>query len=598
MNGIDAAREIKAELGTPIVFISGYGDPEYIEAAKEIAPFGYVMKPFDERELYAFVEIALSRRKLELKLEKSYEQLEQTNLDLQSEIAARKKTETALQESQKLYRDIFEKNNAMKWLVNPSSGKIIDANPAACEFYQYSHEEITKLRLWDINIESEANVRKRLADASSGGNTEFMFKHRLASGEIRDVKVYTGALESGGKKLLHSIMIDMTERKQAEDKVREGEKKYRLLAENATDVIWTTDTNLNFTYVSPSVERLRGYTPEEAMAESVKENMSPESFDVAMDMFLEEVALLQQGNYLIGKTITHDFELTCKDGSTVWAEVSMRFLFENDSDFVGVLGISRDITQRRRAEDELTKHRDHLEDLVEERTTTLVQSNQLLQVEITERKRAEEQIKKNLKEKEVLLSEIHHRVKNNMQVIISLLRLQSAKIKDKKYSDMFKESVGRIRSMALVHETLYQSKDFENVDFNGYVKSIENQLIRSYTGSSDKIRLKREIEDIPVGLDNAIPCGLIVNELISNSLKHAFPKDREGEIKIVLRAINSDEIELTVSDDGIGIPAEIDIEKTESLGLQIVNILAENQLEGSIELDRDKGTAFRIRFKN
>ena len=234
MNGIDAAREIKAELGSPIVFISGYSDPEYIEAAKEIAPFGYVMKPFDEREVHAFIEIALSRRKLELELEKSYKQLEQTNLDLQSEIAARKKTETELQESRKLYRDIFEKNNAMKWLLDPSSGKIIDANPAACEFYQYSHEEITRLRLWDINIEGEANARKLLADANSNGNTEFTFKHRLASGEIRYVQVYTGALESGGKRLLHSIIIDITERKQAEDKVRKAYAEVEKKVEERT----------------------------------------------------------------------------------------------------------------------------------------------------------------------------------------------------------------------------------------------------------------------------------------------------------------------------------------------------------------------------
>ena len=234
MNGIDAAREIKAELGTPIVFISGYGDPEYIEAAKEIAPFGYVMKPFDEREVHAFVEIALSRRKLELELEKSREQLEQTNLDLQNEIAARKQTETELWESRKLYRDIFEKNNAIKWLLDPSSGKIIDANPAACEFYQYKHEEITKLRLWDINIESEADARKLLADASSDGNTEFTFKHRLASGEIRDVQVYTGALESGGKKLLHSIIIDITDRIRAEQSLKHAHHTLEARVESRT----------------------------------------------------------------------------------------------------------------------------------------------------------------------------------------------------------------------------------------------------------------------------------------------------------------------------------------------------------------------------
>ena len=154
-----------------------------------------------------------------------------------------------------------------------------------------------------------------------------------------------------------------------------------------------------------------------------------------------------------------------------------------------------------------------------------------------------------------------------------------------------------MKSVALIHETLYRSKNLANIDFNGYVKSIAKDLIRSYTVTPDKIRLNTKIEDVSLGLDNAIPCGLIINELISNSLKYAFPKDREGEINIVLREINSHEIELTVSDDGIGIPAEIDIRETESLGLQLVQLLAENQLDGKIEVDRDGGTAFRIRFE-
>jgi len=214
MNGIDAARVIKAESGTPIIFVTGYGDPEYIEAAKEIAPFGYVMKPFDEEEIHASVEIALSKRELELELKRAHERLESINLGLQEEIAARKRTERALRESEKLYRDIFEKNNAIKWVIDPSSGEIVDANPAACDFYQYSHEEITKLHVWDINILGEADLKKLVASAESAEKTEFTFKHRLASGEIRHVQVYTGTLETGGKKLLHSIIVDITDRQQ------------------------------------------------------------------------------------------------------------------------------------------------------------------------------------------------------------------------------------------------------------------------------------------------------------------------------------------------------------------------------------------------
>jgi len=214
----------------------------------------------------------------------------------------------------------------------------------------------------------------------------------------------------------------------------------------------------------------------------------------------------------------------------------------------------------------------------------------------SDRKHDEEQIRSSLKEKEILLGEIHHRVKNNMQIISSLLKLQSSKINDEKQVDIFKNAENRIRTMSLIHETLYQSKDFANVDFNGYVKSISNYLLRSYIVISGAIKLNLEIEDITLGLDHAIPCGLIINELVSNSLKHAFPKGREGEIKIALRTINDHEVELTVSDDGVGIPREIDMGNPETLGLELVQILAENQLDGTLELERDGGTEFRIRF--
>ena len=273
MSGIDAAGEIKRELGTPIVFLSGYGDPEYIEAAKDIAPFGYVIKPFDEREVHAFVEIALSRRKLELKLDKSHKQLEQTNHDLQREIGARKQTETELRESRKLYRDIFEKNNAIKWLLDPSSGEIIDVNPAACEFYQYTHEEITNLHVWDINAESKANVKALLSDASAHGNAEFTFKHRLASGEIRDVQVYTGTLESGGKKLLHSIIIDISDRIRAEESLRHAHDTLEMRVEDRTIELQNKTLELSETNTALKILLNHRENDKEELGEKVLSNV-------------------------------------------------------------------------------------------------------------------------------------------------------------------------------------------------------------------------------------------------------------------------------------------------------------------------------------
>jgi PAS domain S-box-containing protein len=217
--------------------------------------------------------------------------------------------------------------------------------------------------------------------------------------------------------------------------------------------------------------------------------------------------------------------------------------------------------------------------------------------DISERRLAEDQIKASLDEKEVLLKEIHHRVKNNMQVITSLLSLQSDIIKDQQHADMFRESQERIRAMALIHEKLYRFRDLARVDFNEYIKSLINSLFRSHGIDTGRIVMKVKVEDVSLGIDHAIPCGLVINELVSNSLKYAFPEDRKGEISVTLRPISEDEIELRVSDDGVGIPEDMDIGSTDSLGLELVTILTEDQLEGKINLDRTGGTTFRILFK-
>jgi two-component sensor histidine kinase/integral membrane sensor domain MASE1 len=239
---------------------------------------------------------------------------------------------------------------------------------------------------------------------------------------------------------------------------------------------------------------------------------------------------------------------------------------------------------------------DELEQRVVERTAELTEANEQRNLEIEERKRAEEQLKDSLIEKEMLLSEVHHRVKNNMQVIISLLRLQAKEIKDKKYAAMLEESRNRIESMALIHEKLYESKDFSNIDFSDYVNSLAGNLFRSYGMKVDRLKLNIEIKDVRLGLDNAVPCGLIINELVSNSIKHAFPEGSDGRIIVSLGLINENEIELIVSDDGIGLPQDVDIRASRTMGLQLVMILAEHQLKGKVEVQRANGTAYNIQF--
>jgi len=202
-----------------------------------------------------------------------------------------------------------------------------------------------------------------------------------------------------------------------------------------------------------------------------------------------------------------------------------------------------------------------------------------------------------LKEKEVLLKEIHHRVKNNMQVISSLLSLQSRYSKDERYIEMVKESQIRIKAIALIHEKLYCSKDLASIDFNDYIRSLVNDLFLSYKANTNKIELNVNIENVSLGIEAAIPCGLIVNELVSNSLKYAFPEGRDGEMRISLRLLDEGQYELIVSDNGIGMPKDIDFKNSGSLGLRLVTNFTERTLHGKIELKKLKGTEFQIIFK-
>ncbi|MBF0328651.1 MAG: response regulator [Nitrospirae bacterium] len=212
-----------------------------------------------------------------------------------------------------------------------------------------------------------------------------------------------------------------------------------------------------------------------------------------------------------------------------------------------------------------------------------------------EKKRADAEILRSLREKEVLLKEIHHRIKNNMQIISSLLDLQSNYITDKAALQVFKDGQNRIRSMALVHELLYRSQNMVHINFNDYIREISGHMFRFYGIDASRVRMSIDIGDVKFSLDTAVPFGLIVSELISNALKHAFPDAREGTINISLHE-RGENIELCFKDNGIGFPERLDFKNTESLGLHLVNSLVK-QLSGEISMNRTDGTGFNITFK-
>ena len=346
------------------------------------------------------------------------------------------------------------------------------------------------------------------------------------------------------------IVRDITERKQTEDGLRSSLSLLNATLESTADGILVVDRNGHITRWNQKFAD---------MWQISEEILSTHSDDQALNHVLHNLvqpdAFLAKVRELYGKPEASSVDLIDLTGGRIFERYSQPQRIGND--IIGRVWSFRDIT---------------------------------------ERKQAEEKIKKSLVEKEVLLREIHHRVKNNMQIISSLLGLTSGTIHEQKYIEMFRDSQDRINSMSLIHEKLYCSRDFVKIDFNEYLRELANSLFKSH-GITDLIELKIYIENVSLGIDHAIPCGLIINELFTNSLKYAFPGARRGEIKISLQLNDENMNELIVGDNGVGIPEDVDFRKTESLGLRLVTILVENQLNGKIDLDRSDGTEFKIKFR-
>jgi PAS domain S-box-containing protein len=213
----------------------------------------------------------------------------------------------------------------------------------------------------------------------------------------------------------------------------------------------------------------------------------------------------------------------------------------------------------------------------------------------TAQRQLEEDLRASLREKEVLLQEIHHRVKNNLQVISSVLSLQSDTLGEGEAIAAFQDAQARIHSMALIHEILYQSSNLAQVNLAAYTRRLAAELLRSYQVEPERLRLVVETDEVWLSAEKAVPCGLILNELVANCVKHAFPDGRSGTVRVTLRAEADAQVVLSVGDSGVGFPPGIDFRHTDSLGLQLIGLLTE-QLGGTLTLDRSEGTRFTIRF--
>ena len=329
--------------------------------------------------------------------------------------------------------------------------------------------------------------------------------------------------------------------------LKESEENFRAIAENSIDSILIAVEKGKHVYVNPKAVELTGYSKEELLNTHIEDIAHPDE----IVNLKERYDLRMAGKNILA---TYETRIVRKDNEIVPIEISAAKTIWKDQPAVMVQ--VRDITRR---------------------------------------KKIEREIKTSLEEKEMLLKEIHHRVKNNLMIISSLLNLQSSYIKDKTSQDIFKESQNRARSMALIHERLYQSTDLKSIDFGEYITSLATELFNTYEANLGLIKLKINAEDIFLDINTAIPLGLIVNELITNSITHAFPEGKIGEINVDFHPLDA-HYEFIVKDNGIGFPEDMDFENTDSFGLKIINSLT-NQIDGNIELNRNNGTEFKITFK-
>ena len=341
---------------------------------------------------------------------------------------------------------------------------------------------------------------------------------------------------------------DITDRTLAENALRESEARFRNLIELAPEAIFVQSEG-RFLYLNAAMVGLFGASkPEDLLGSEVMPRISPEYREAVRGRILAQRETLSPAPLM-------DQEYLRLDGTGVPVEttaVPIRF---------------------------------------EDREAHLVFVR-----DITARKRTEETIRAALKEKETLLREIHHRVKNNMQVISSLFNLQAEHIRDEDALRILREGQTRIRSMALIHEKLYQSPDLSKIEFASYIKTLATHLFQFYKIEAPQVRLETDLENVNLDLNSAVPCGLLINELISNALKHAFPGGRRGVVGIKLRRGEDGRVEIRIADDGVGFPRALDFQHASTFGLQIVNLLV-SQLEGTLSLDREKGTAFTVAFR-
>jgi PAS domain S-box-containing protein len=471
-------------------------------------------------------------------------------LGIARDITEEKRAEQALRESEKKYRNIFESLYDVYYRTD-REGMITEISPSVRRQAGYDPEEIIGHPVTDFYRDPSAREVFTQKLKENGSVNDYELQLLAKDGRVIEASVSSHVVfDDEGRPLgVEGVLRDISTRKQAENALRESETKYRSMVEHSIQGIFTIQ-DFRIVYANEALAHTMGYAVKEL------QSLPPEKLRALVHPEDQDLVWGRMKDRLEGKKVPsrYEFRAIRKDGVIIWAEmISSRIEYQGRPAVQGAV------------------------------------------IDITDRRQAEEQIKASLKEKEVMLREIHHRVKNNMQIILSLLRIQSRLVTDQKTREMFKQSQNRIRSMALIHEALYKSDDLANIDFSVYISRMATHLLSLYREEIGQVRIDQETQGILLNINKAIPCGLIISELISNALKHAFPDRKDGAVLIKMKRDKRGKYTLAVKDTGVGFPEKLDFQDAKTLGLQLVTDLV-SQLHGKIELQRKEGTEFTIKF--
>ncbi|OHD66996.1 MAG: hypothetical protein A2176_16105 [Spirochaetes bacterium RBG_13_51_14] len=650
MDGIEAAKIIRDRHALPVVFLTGYADIAAVTRSREADPHGYVLKPVETWHLFAAVETALNCHELKVKLgeeEKRYrtifqnavegvlvadmkagkfvyansalcrmfdyseEELRQMwiddihpekdrdmvmnefmalarrekilaadipcirkdgslfyadiagstmvidgaicNVGFFTDVTERKKAGEAFRESEERFHDLIQGMPIGISLMNQEfSAEYV--NPELTRITGYDQEDLADPQLLFEQVFPDPDERRKVWR---------ILMNDIGRPDIRYLRQFTARCKDGSDKVIQFCMVrmadgrflvtyeDVTERSRIEEKLYDWMRRFELMVEASGQVTYDYDVSSGVIVWGDTIERILGYPTDEIGGGISQWEALLHPDDRAGTLEHLEHAMADCAYW------DAEYRLLHRNGRYVWIRDRGFFLPDSTGAAARRLGMLEDITLR---------------------------------------KEAEVQIRESLREKETLLKEVHHRVKNNFQMITSLMSLQSMSMQNKDLIKYFGDAQNRIRSMALIHEKLYQSKDISHIDMASYLRTIVYELHTSYSTGRDGFNPCIESDELFLNIDQAIPCGLIINEILTNAFKYAFPPHWKGEpeMRISIREL-SGMIEMHIMDNGVGMPESIDMNTTRSLGLSLVPMLAK-QLSGEVLLDRSAGTRFIVRF--